>query len=136
MTPSQQRNQKTPKDASANDRGDIPLRNVEKPTRGSGTVTCCGGHRERCLFGRPHAWERPWFENGRVQRLATTYHCHDCRGTCTGEEGDCDRCGASISVAPVTYPDDSLRRHWCSSRCRNAAFEEDRQQAQAAESWR
>jgi hypothetical protein len=93
-------------------------------------VHCCGGHRERCLFGHQHVWSRPWFENGRVQRLATTYHCHVCGGVCTAEEGDCDRCGAPISGAPLTQPDDRLCRRWCSDGCRDAALEEGRQRAQ------
>lgn len=109
------------------------LRDVQEPTRGSGPVACCGGHRERCLFGRPHTWSRPWFENGRVQRLATTYHCHDCGGVCASEEDDCDRCGASTSGAPVTQPDDRLRRRWCSSGCRDAALDEDRRRVQTTE---
>jgi hypothetical protein len=111
-------------------------RDVQEPTRGSGKVACCGGHRERCLFGRPHTWSRPWFEDGRVQRLATTYHCHQCDGVCTAEENDCHRCGANISGAPVTQPEDPLRRHWCSSGCRDAAFEDAPRQAHIAESGR
>jgi hypothetical protein len=109
------------------------MREVPAPARGSGPVHCCGGHRERCLFGRQHAWSRPWFENGIVQRLATTYHCHVCGGVCTAEEGDCDRCGEPAGGTPVTQLDDRLRRHWCSSGCRDAALEEERQQAQARE---
>lgn len=106
------------------------MREVREPTRGSGAVDCCGGHRERCLFGHQHTWSRPWFENGRVQRLATTYHCHVCGGVCTAEEGDCDRCGATAGGAPVTQPGDRLRRHWCGSQCRDAALAEESQPAE------
>lgn len=111
----------------------MTMREVPGTTRGSGPVHCCGGHREHCLFGRQHTWSRPWFENGRVQRLATTYHCHDCGGVCTAEESDCARCGESTGVVPVSLPDDPLRRRWCSSSCRDAELEKDRRQAQIRE---
>jgi len=62
------------------------LREVPAPTRGSGPVNCCGGHRERCLFGRPHTWSIPWYENARLQRTPDTYHCHECDGVCTADE--------------------------------------------------
>jgi len=109
------------------------MREAQEPARGSGKTDCCGSHRERCLFGRQHTWSRPWFENGRVQRLATTYHCHACGGVCTAEEGDCHHCGGPITGAPVTQPDDLYRRLWCSSRCQDAAREEERQRAQLRE---
>jgi hypothetical protein len=60
-------------------------REVPTPTRGSGPVHCCGGHRERCLFGRTHIWS-VWFENGKLQRTPDTFHCYDCGGVCTAEE--------------------------------------------------
>lgn len=109
------------------------MREVLAPARGSGPVHCCGGHRERCLFGRPHSWTGPWLENGRVQRLATTYHCSECGGVCTAEEGDCVRCGGSTGDAPVTLPGDLLRRHWCSSECRDAELEDDRRREERRE---
>lgn len=111
----------------------MTMREVPGTTRGSGPVHCCGGHRERCLFGRQHTWSRPWFGNGRVQRLATTYYCRNCGGVCTAEEGDCARCGGTINGAPVSLPGDQLRRRWCSSSCRDTELEEDRRQAQIRE---
>jgi len=61
------------------------MREVPTPTRGSGPVHCCGGHRERCLFGRQHIWTT-WYENGKLQRTQDTFHCYDCGGVCTGDE--------------------------------------------------
>jgi hypothetical protein len=63
------------------------LREVPAPTRGSGAVTCCGGHRERCLFGRMHIWS-VWYENAQLQRTALTFHCHDCGSVCTADEDE------------------------------------------------
>jgi hypothetical protein len=63
------------------------MREVPVPTRGSGEVRCCGGHRERCLFGRPHFWGT-WYEDGKLQRTRNTFHCYDCGGVCTAEEND------------------------------------------------
>lgn len=61
------------------------MREVPAPTRGSGPVHCCGGHRERCLFGQPHSWS-VWYENGELQRTRDTFHCHLCSGVCTADE--------------------------------------------------
>jgi hypothetical protein len=61
------------------------MREVPVPVRGAGPVECCGGHRKRCLFGRPHAWET-WYENARLQRTSDTVHCYDCGGVCTADE--------------------------------------------------
>jgi hypothetical protein len=62
-----------------------PVREVPAPTKGSGPVECCGGHRRRCLFGRPHIWTT-WYENAKLQRTPETVHCHDCGGICTADE--------------------------------------------------
>lgn len=61
------------------------MREVPAPTRGSGPVTCCGGHRERCVFGRPHFWAL-WYENAKLQRTRQTFYCSACGGVCTAEE--------------------------------------------------
>lgn len=61
------------------------MREVPTPRRGSGEVTCCGGHRDRCRFGQMHSWST-WYENGKLQRTADTFHCHVCDGVCTGDE--------------------------------------------------
>jgi hypothetical protein len=63
------------------------MREVKAPTRGSGPVNCCGGHRDKCNFGRCHSWST-WYENGRLQRTPITFHCHICDGVCTGDEAD------------------------------------------------
>lgn len=62
-----------------------PLAEVTAPARGSGKVHCCGGHRERCLFGHQHRWST-WFHDGRLQRTTLTFHCDLCDGVCTAEE--------------------------------------------------
>ncbi len=66
-----------------------PMREVTTPARGSGPVACdspaCRWHRERCLFGQQHTWST-WFDNGRLPRTASTFHCHACGGVCTAEE--------------------------------------------------
>lgn len=61
------------------------MREVPTPTRGSGPIRCCGGHRDRCAFGRPHIWAT-WYENAELQRTSDTVHCHVCNGVCTAEE--------------------------------------------------
>lgn len=61
------------------------LREVPAPTQGSGPPTCCGGHRERCRFGRMHVWS-VWYEDAKLQRTALTFRCSDCDGVCTAEE--------------------------------------------------
>jgi hypothetical protein len=58
---------------------------VPAPARGSGPVHRCGGHRERCIFGRPHAWTT-WYENAQLQRTPDTCHCYHCGGVCTAGE--------------------------------------------------
>lgn len=63
----------------------MTMREVPAPARGSGPVRCCGGHRERCLFGNAHVWG-VWYENGRLQRTLDTGYCHLCGGICTAEE--------------------------------------------------
>jgi hypothetical protein len=72
------------------------LREVTAPTRGSGPVQCCGGHRARCLFGEPHHWGT-WYEDGKLQRTASTFYCHRCGGVCTAEEDG--------QPEPVSTPD-------------------------------
>jgi hypothetical protein len=62
-----------------------PMAEVPARPRGSGQVHCCGGHRERCLFGQQHRWST-WFRDGRLQRTTQTYHCDMCGGVCTAEE--------------------------------------------------
>lgn len=75
-------------------------REVPAPVRGSGPVTCCGGHRERCIISHGHVWGT-WYENGRLQRTSETLYCHRCDGVCTADEnvvedeedgGRCDGC--------------------------------------------
>jgi len=60
-----------------------------RPMRGSGPVRCddqnCHGHRDRCLFGRPHAWGMPWYRDGVLQQ---TFHCIDCDGVCIAVEDE------------------------------------------------
>ena len=63
------------------------MRDVPTPVRGSGPVTCCDGHRERCLIGHAHVWGM-WFENGRLQRTTDTLYCHKCSGVCTADEAE------------------------------------------------
>lgn len=59
-------------------------RTVDKPP-GTGEVSeCCGNHRQRCRFGRPHTWTT-WYYQGRLVRTSATYAC-DCGAVCTGEE--------------------------------------------------
>ena len=48
-------------------------------------MTCCGGHRERCLFGGMHVWGT-WYEDAKLQRTADTFYCHVCDGVCTADE--------------------------------------------------
>ncbi len=62
-----------------------PIAEVPAPSRGAGPVTCCGGHRQRCLFGREHAWFT-WYQDGRLQRTTSTVRCDRCGGVCTAEE--------------------------------------------------
>jgi hypothetical protein len=64
-----------------------PMREPQAPVRGSGPATCCGFHRERCLFGRQHGWSAPWCVDGRMQRTRATFpllglrrHLHRRRG--------------------------------------------------------
>lgn len=58
---------------------------VPAPTRGSGPVVCCGGHRNRCLFGDAHTWQT-YMRNGQPVRTRDTDECLRCGGICTGEE--------------------------------------------------
>lgn len=69
-----------------------PMAEVPVPARGSGKVHCCGGHRERCLFGQQHRWST-WFRDGRLQRTTNTFYCDKCRGVCTAEETEAGACG-------------------------------------------
>jgi hypothetical protein len=64
-----------------------PMREPPGPGefRGSGAVTCCGHHKERCTFGRSHLWST-WFEVAVLQRTATTLRCYECGGVCVAEE--------------------------------------------------
>jgi hypothetical protein len=62
-----------------------PMAEVPARPRGAGKVHCCGGHREKCLFGQQHRWST-WFQDGRLQRTTQTYHCDMCSGVCTAEE--------------------------------------------------
>ncbi len=58
-------------------------------SRGSGSYgagTCCGHHRERCLFGHVHGWTTPWMVDGRLMRDLATAYCDRCGSACTGEE--------------------------------------------------
>lgn len=64
---------------------------------------CCGGHRQRCLFGVPHAWAT-WYEGGKLQRTRLTFYCCRCDGVCTAEEADLD-IDDSGSCCHVTCPD-------------------------------
>lgn len=64
--------------------------NRKRSIKGSGPVSCCGGHRSRCLFGRMHSWFQ-WFEQGRLVRTAETHRCVDCGGVCTAEEQGTER---------------------------------------------
>jgi hypothetical protein len=66
------------------------MREVPAPRRGSGAVTCCGGHRERCIFGNAHIWGT-WYEDGKLQRTAQTFYCHVCSGVCTADEDEDDQ---------------------------------------------
>lgn len=63
------------------------LKEIPAPTRGSGQVACCGGHRARCLFGHMHSWGT-WYVDGQLQRTSVTFYCHSCGGVCTAEEAD------------------------------------------------
>jgi hypothetical protein len=60
------------------------FREPAQKLRGSGPVKCddpsCHGHRDRCLFGRPHSWGTPWYKGSVLQH---TFHCTDCGGVCT-----------------------------------------------------
>lgn len=67
--------------------GAIELAPVPVPRRGSGPVVCCGGHRDRCLFGDEHVFST-WFDAGHLMRTVDTYHCHRCGGVCTGDEDE------------------------------------------------
>lgn len=60
---------------------------IPAPTRGSGAVSCCGGHRDRCLFGHAHSWAT-WYANGVLQRTRETYYCASCGGVCAADEDD------------------------------------------------
>ncbi len=64
----------------------VPTRQIDAAkTRGSGQSTCCGGHREKCRFGRQHHWS-VWYRDGALVRTEDTFHCDNCGGVCTGEE--------------------------------------------------
>lgn len=65
----------------------VRLADVPTPTRGSGAIVCCGGHRARCLFGAQHTWAT-WYENAHLMRTSHTYSCSGCAGICTSEEAD------------------------------------------------
>jgi hypothetical protein len=65
----------------------VRLADVPTPTRGSGPIACCGGHRDRCLFGHSHLWA-VWFENAHLMRTPVTDRCYRCGGICTAEEAD------------------------------------------------
>ena len=58
---------------------------VPEVIKGSGGTCACDMHREKCLFGRQHSWSS-WYENGRLMRTRTTFHCWVCGGVCTSEE--------------------------------------------------
>jgi hypothetical protein len=73
------------------------MREVPAPTRGSGPVHCCGGHRERCIFGHAHVWGT-WYENGKLQRTPDTFYCHWCDGVCTADE---ETPGTEMPAAPT-----------------------------------
>jgi hypothetical protein len=60
------------------------LRDIPAPPRGSGQVTCCGNHRQRCLSGS-HKWAT-WIKDGELQRTPSTSYCHACGGVCTAGE--------------------------------------------------
>lgn len=77
------------------------MREIPVPTRGSGLLTCCGGHRERCLFGDMHVWGT-WFEDAKLQRTFDTFYCHKCGGVCTADE----RLDAGRSDAVSLYAED------------------------------
>lgn len=54
---------------------------TEPKLTGSGLVSCgCGNHRDRCIFGRPHAMATPWYAGNGVWRL--TWHCGTCGSEC------------------------------------------------------
>jgi len=74
------------------------MREVPSPTRGSGATVCCGGHRERCLFGHMHSWST-WYEGGKLQRTTDTFHCHVCGGVCTADEEDCPAESAGFDMS-------------------------------------
>src|SRR5262249_9755497 len=62
------------------------MRTPVPAAKGSGTISaCCGYHRPRCLFGRPHTWAT-WYEDGKRQRPADTWHCQACGGVCVAGE--------------------------------------------------
>lgn len=63
----------------------VRLAAVPEPVRGSGATVCCGGHRDRCQFGRPHTWAT-WYQNGHLMRTGDTFRCHGCGGVCTADE--------------------------------------------------
>jgi hypothetical protein len=85
------------------------MREVPSPTRGSGATVCCGGHRERCLFGHMHSWST-WYEGGKLQRTTDTFHCHVCGGVCTADEEDCPATSAPhTSTSSAIVAGTSLR---------------------------
>jgi hypothetical protein len=61
------------------------LRDIPVPPRGSGLVSCCGNHRQRCLNGR-HQWAIWINYDGELQRTPGTSYCHACGGVCTAGE--------------------------------------------------
>ncbi len=85
----------------------VPDADLPEPRRGAGPVECCGYHRKRCLIGHAHAWARPWYRDGKLQRTNDTWHCHHCGGVCIAEEDGYDEAAAApVSVAgDDTQPD-------------------------------
>ncbi len=72
---------------TATDHQPAPAMRTPVPAvKGSGArPACCGYHRPRCLFGRPHVWAT-WYEQGKLQRTADTFSCPACGGVCVAGE--------------------------------------------------
>jgi hypothetical protein len=52
---------------------------------GTGTIECvCKNHRNRCQFGRPHAWSTPWVDTSDVWHH--TWKCATCTSVCLEED--------------------------------------------------
>ena len=56
---------------------------VTKKNAGTGEQCECGNHREKCLFGRNHMWQTPFYkEDDSTSILYHTFCCSNCRAEC------------------------------------------------------